>query len=119
MAAKPTIAIDVDDVLAANAEGFAKFSNERWGTSLTPDDYDEHWAEMWGVDHEEMMERRRQIVEQKVFTSYRFFDEAKDVLTKLAKKYRLVILTSRTADISDDTTDWVNSYFGELFANIH
>ena len=47
------IAIDIDDVLAENAIGFVAFSNERWGTRLSVDDYSEHWSEMWRVDSEE------------------------------------------------------------------
>jgi uncharacterized HAD superfamily protein len=116
---KKTIAVDVDDVLAANAAGFIKFSNERWGTNLTPDDYHEHWSEMWGIDHQEMLSRRAEIIKAKLFMSYDFLDEAKPALTKLAENHRLVILTSRTADISDDTTAWIRAYFGDLFDDIH
>ena len=35
------IAIDIDDVLADNAEKFTAFSNQRFNTRLTTDDYDE------------------------------------------------------------------------------
>lgn len=47
-----TIAVDIDDVLADNAAGFVTFSNERWGTNLTPDDYGEHWVKVWQVDND-------------------------------------------------------------------
>jgi 5'(3')-deoxyribonucleotidase len=116
---KKTIAVDVDDVLASNAAGFVQFSNQRWGTTLEPQDYHEHWAEMWGIDHEEMQKRRAEIIKAKLFTSYDFLDDAKRVLTKLSGDYRLVILTSRTTDISEDTTAWIKGYFGDLFADIH
>ena len=53
------IAIDIDDVLAENAIGFVAFSNERWGTRLSVDDYSEHWSEMWRVDSEEAERRAR------------------------------------------------------------
>ncbi|MBC7869007.1 hypothetical protein H7X69_02425 [Candidatus Saccharibacteria bacterium] len=36
---KPTIAIDIDNVLAYNAKGFVEFSNQRWGTTLEVDDW--------------------------------------------------------------------------------
>jgi 5'(3')-deoxyribonucleotidase len=116
---KPVIAVDVDDVLAANAKGFVEFSNRRWGTSLKPEDYHEHWAEMWGIEHQEMLKRREKIVEAKLFTSYDFLEDAKTVLTELSKSYKLVILTSRTVDISEDTVGWINNYFGDLFSDIH
>lgn len=47
---KRTIGIDVDDVLSQSAVGFVAYSNQRWLTNLTPDDYDEHWAEMWKIE---------------------------------------------------------------------
>ena len=116
---KKTIAVDVDDVLAANAAGFVKFSNERWGTNLRPDDYHEHWAEMWGVDHKEMLRRRGEIIKAKLFMSYDFHDDAKAALTRLSKTYKLVILTSRTTDVSEDTVEWIKGYFGDLFSEMH
>jgi len=119
LANKKTIAVDVDDVLAANAAGFVKFSNQRWGTNLKPEDYHEHWAEMWGVDHEEMLERRGEIIKAKLFMSYDFHDDAKAALARLSKNYKLVILTSRTSDVSEDTVEWIKSYFGDLFSEMH
>ena len=116
---RKTIAVDVDDVLAANAAGFVKFSNDKWGTRLKPDDYDEHWAEMWGVDHEEMLRRRGEIIKAKLFMTYDFHDDAKAALVELSKDYKLVILTSRTSDVSADTVEWIKGYFGDLFSDMH
>ena len=53
MTKRLTIAVDIDDVLARQVEGLVTFSNQRWGTVLTVDDYDEDWGVMWGVDLEE------------------------------------------------------------------
>jgi 5'(3')-deoxyribonucleotidase len=118
-ASKQTIAIDIDDVLAANAEGFVAFSNKRWGTHLTPDDYSEHWAQMWRVDLDEVESRRRVLLEERVFTSHRFFDEAKPVLEKLKSRYKLVIVSSRRREIEKDTLPWLKKEFGGLFDAIH
>jgi 5'(3')-deoxyribonucleotidase len=116
---KPTIAVDIDDVLAANAEGFVKFSNERWGTHLTVDDFTENWAEMWQVEHDEWIARRHQVIDSRVHLTYRSFDEALPVLKRLAKKYKLVIVSSRSKQISKDTTEWIERYFGDVFSEIH
>jgi len=114
-----TIAVDIDDVLAANAEGFTKFSNERWGTELAPGDYTEHWAELWKVDFDEVDRRREVIIGEKLFTRHRFFDDAKPVLKKLTKKYKLVIVSSRGRSIQSDTIDWLNKEFKDIFSEIH
>lgn len=114
-----TIAVDIDDVLAANAEDFAKFSNKRWGTNLKPDDYTEHWAELWKVDFDEVEKRREVIIKEKVFTTHRIFNEAKPVLEKLAVNYKLVIVSSRGRRVQKDTTDWINNEFKDVFSEIH
>lgn len=116
---KPVIAVDIDDVLAANAEGFANFSNKKWGTKLTADDYDEHWAQMWQVDYEEENRRREVIIEHKLFIKHRFFNEAKPVLKKLKQSYRLIIVSSRGPRIREDTVEWLTKEYGNLFEEIH
>ncbi len=116
---KKTIAVDIDDVLAANAESFAAFSNKRWGTNLKPDDYSEHWAEMWNIDIKHAQRRREVIIKEKLFTSYRFFDEAKIILKRLKERYKLVIVSSRSLEIQKETLDWLETEFKGIFSEIH
>ncbi|MEK7562004.1 MAG: hypothetical protein AAB541_04045 [Patescibacteria group bacterium] len=116
---KPIIAVDIDDVLAANAEGFVKFSNKRWGTNLTIDDYDEHWGKVWQVDQQEWEKRNEDYVNLRVMRTYRHFDEAKPVLKKLNSRYKLVIVTSRRIQQKADTLDWIKRYFKDTFEEIY
>lgn len=116
---KPTIAVDIDDVLAANAAGFAEYSNRKWGTNLTPDDYTEHWAELWKVDFEEVERRRQQIVHDKLFTKHRFFSEAKPVLKVLSEDFKLIIISSRGKMVQADTIEWLKKEYGDIFSGIH
>lgn len=115
---KPVIAIDVDDVLAANAEGFIAYSNEKWGTKLKTDDYDEHWAMLWNVDNAETEKRAIDFHGSGAVRSYRHFEEAVPVLRSLAENYRLVITTSRRLQIKADTIEWIDQYFGDIFSEI-
>lgn len=116
---KQTIAIDIDDVLAANAEGFIEFTNRRWGTNLTVEDYDEHWAKVWQVSGEEELKRVKAVREAALFSSYRHFPEAEPVLRRLAKRFKLVVLTSRQRAISGDTFNWIDRHFKGIFSEIH
>lgn len=116
---KKTIAFDMDDVLAANAEGFVAFTNERWGTHLQPEDYEEHWAELWGVDHEEYTRRCDEFHGSGVIGAYRHFDEATHTLEQLQKRYRLVIVTSRRRIIEKETLEWLDRHFKGIFDEIH
>ena len=74
------IAVDVDDVLAENAAGIVAFSNQRWGTNLTVDDYDEHWAKMWQVDNAEVERRTAEIVSTSLSAGYGHIGGALEVL---------------------------------------
>jgi 5'(3')-deoxyribonucleotidase len=120
-ASKPMIAVDVDDVLAANAEAFVEYSNEKWGTNLTVDDYDEHWAVAWGVnqnDHEELEKRSLQFLRDTT-SKYKHFPEAKAALEKLSKEFDLVVVTSRRTVLSKDTLEWIDKYFPDIFQDVH
>jgi len=116
---KPTIAVDLDDVLSANVEGFIKYSNKRWGTHLTIDDYDENWAKVWQLDHKETNRRADDFHASGVVSGYRHFQEAETILKHLAKNYKLVIVTSRRQSISRETKDWITHFFPNLFLEVH
>ncbi len=115
---KPIIAIDIDDVLAANAEGFVAFSNERWGTKLLPADYTEHWADVWQVDIGEANQRAMVLHDSGVIGGYRHFDEALPVLTGLCKRYDLIAITSRRISIEKLTREWIDKHYEGIFSDI-
>ena len=117
--ARPTIAIDIDDVLADNAKGFVEFSNQRWGTTLTVDDYDEHWAKLWKVDNEETEIRANQFHESGVLYNYDHNPSAHLALEKLKENYNLIVITSRRTQVKDETTLWVHERFPGIFDDDH
>lgn len=116
---KKTIAVDIDEVLAAFAESFANFCNEKWGTNLKPEDWTEHWAEIWKVDFQETEKRADIIYKSDVFIRVMHNPEAKEVLNELSKKFKLVVVTSRHRAVSNDTIKWIKTYFSDLFQEIH
>lgn len=113
--ARPIIAIDVDDVLADNAAGFIAFSNERFGTQLTVDDYEEHWARLWQVDDDELLRRADVLHTSGVIAKYTHNESALPVLQKLSENYELVILTARRRAISQLTIDWIHLHYPNIF----
>lgn len=54
---KPKIAVDIDDVLSEFVPALIEYSNKKWGTKLTIDDFSEDYAQMWKVDHEVVKQR--------------------------------------------------------------
>ncbi len=116
---KPIIAVDIDDVIAAHAEALIEFGNKKWGTNLTLKDYDEHWAKMWQIDAAEVEKRVTELNEAGFTREFKHYPDAVKVLAELAKRYKLVILTSRRREMSKDTLEWVEKYYPNIFSEIH
>lgn len=121
MTSKKTIAIDIDDVLAAQVEAFILFSNEQWGTRLTVNDYDEHWGRMWRIEHdvEETERRAHAFFDSGTMGKLRHFSEASPVLKGLSAEYRLILVTARRQRLIGETNAWIRQYFPDMFQDIH
>ncbi len=104
---KPIIAIDIDDVLADYALGFIEFSNTQWGTHLTIDDYDEHWANVWKVDMDEVRRRADLIHESGFVKDLTHRSDARLVLERLSLQFDLAVVTSRRVQNKADTLAWL------------
>ena len=106
-------------MLASNAPSFIAYTNKKWGLNLKIDDYHEHWAELWGVDHEETRRRAAEYNLSGVVAKMPHNAEAVDVLKELAKDYTLVITTARHRELTDLTKKWIDTYYQGIFADIH
>lgn len=112
---RPTIAIDIDDVLAKSAGKIIEYGNQKWGSSLTVQDYDEDFSRIWQVDHEEVKRRFDEYIEFGMFSTYEHDSDAMFVLEKLKNDYDLIIITSRNSKLKKDTIAWLNSKFPGIF----
>jgi uncharacterized HAD superfamily protein len=116
---RQVIAVDIDDVLADQAEAFLAFSNKMWGTTFGVHDYTEHWMDLWGVDLEETQARSDLYHESGTISTFRHKAEALPVLRRLKQNYSLVIVTSRRRRIKDETVAWIDRHFPDIFDDIH
>lgn len=116
---KQVIAVDIDDVLADNAAGFAAFSNERWGTELTAGHYQEHWATVWQTDAAETDRRALEFLQSGVLGTYNHYAEAKPVLDYLSQHFDLVVVTSRRSFLKPETDAWLEKFFPGVFLAVH
>jgi 5'(3')-deoxyribonucleotidase len=116
---RPTIAVDIDDVLAANAAGFAAYSKRRWGVEMTAADYDEDWPKAWGVSMEVGRQWADEYHNSEAFREYASIEHALPVLRDLKQHYRLIIVTSRRKTLQPDTLEWIDEHFPGIFEEIH
>jgi uncharacterized HAD superfamily protein len=115
---RPKIAVDIDDVLSQSAKGFVAYSNERWGTNLTVDDYDDHWAEMWKIDRKEAEKRAIEYHDANIVKDFLVYDGALEVLHKLAPDFELLIATSRRVSVETSTREWLDKHYEGVFNQV-
>ena len=113
-----TIAIDIDNVLAASAESFVVISNKLFGDHITIDDFNEDWQKMWGVNHEEAERRGEVLRANKYQKDYLPVDGAVQAIKELGKRYKLVLVTSRRKFAEELTKNWLKQYFDYPFDTI-
>jgi 5'(3')-deoxyribonucleotidase len=119
MKQRKTIAVDIDDVLSKSAEGFIAFSNEQWGMSLKPEDYQEEWAIVWGVPLDEALRRSVEFHASGATGRYEPNEMAMPALKKLAQEFDLVAVTSRRVVLKPETDAWIDRHFPHLFKELH
>ncbi len=118
MSTRPIIAVDMDDVLAHHVEAFIGWSNTKYGTTFTLEDYNDHWSQLWSIDHEES-EKRAVLFHQE--RQHRLFQPRKDaleVLHYLKKHYDLVIITARRRETINDSHEWLETHFPDIFKDV-
>ena len=113
------IAVDIDDVLARNAEGFVAYSNQRWGMQLTAEDYNDDWLKVWRVDLGEAKARAKDYFQSGAFREFAPRKEALPVLKILKKRFELVIITSRQHSLAKQTSEWIDEHFTGIFSELH
>jgi 5'(3')-deoxyribonucleotidase len=124
--ARQTIAIDVDDVLANSSEALRLVVNERLNVNLSPEDYrleGEYWTyykTVWErnglADRISLSDLEPMMIENQAHVAPH--DDAPRVLTHLAKKYKLVVVTSRSPSWRPATEAWLNAHFPHIFGEI-
>lgn len=120
---KPTIATDIDDVLADSTEALRLYVNARHAVELQPHHY-RIKAEYWG--YYESVWRNHDIDGDGIIddfhgtistdqTHVRPVDGSVEALNLLSNKYRLVAISSRLADQKNATKQWLDTHFQGVF----
>lgn len=118
MTRKQIIAIDIDDVLTYTAAGWVEFTNETWGTNFSVDDYSEDWIGVWNVPLADALKRREIVFKSGVHGRFRHNRNAEPVLDEIAKKHRLIIITSRVELVRVETLEWLDKHFDGIFDKV-
>ncbi len=116
---KPTVAVDIDDVLALSVDKFIEWSNARFGTNIKFDDYVEDWSLLWNISQTETTKRVNKMYKEGLPARYSHVSEAVEVLNKLKTDYELIIATARRSAEHQITRDWIEKHYPAVFKNVH
>lgn len=120
MSARKTIAVDIDEVLMPHFQDLADWYNRHYGTELTLANNHPKTTEDWGTDSfEEAVRRVQQFLLSDTFKNSQPFEEAKEAIKRLAKRYKLVVITSRDDLVRETTHRWLEIHFKDLFEETH
>jgi hypothetical protein len=116
---------DLDDVHADTATRVIEFTNRLYrpaASPLTLEDYNDHFAEMWGVDTDETM-RRWGIFCKEWMANVTPMEGAGQTQRDMPRNAHMEILTARDAESSGDATRlWVSRHLARVsgvnFANV-
>ncbi len=113
------VGIDVDDVLADMNSALCLFHNEKYGTSLTKEDFRSYdlWA-TFGCEKEESNRRIGEFYDSRHFREIRPVEHAVECVDALAKRHELFVITSRFGTVVEETKCWIDHYFKGKFKDI-
>jgi 5'(3')-deoxyribonucleotidase len=119
------IAVDLDDVISSQTNVLIKFSNERYHTQLTQEDFKkpgEYWGyyeRLWGVSEEEGTRRFKEFLDERYPLRQLVLPVTVKAIQKLKLAYDLEVITSRSLDYQEDTIQWIKEHIPGLFLNVH
>lgn len=118
---KPTVAIDIDDVLVSTAPLIFDFYNKTYGTSLTLADYYHHEnADDWGAkDFEEAIARVHRLISSPNFLRRKPVQQVVAIMQELREHFELTLVTSRPTIMQEATEQWAKDHFQDIFAGVH
>jgi uncharacterized HAD superfamily protein len=113
---KPTIAVDIDEVLFPMAPTFLDYHNTTHGTTITLDQMVSYYLEdITGETIEEVIEKIKAYLDSEHYSSGTPIKGSVEAISKLRQRFRLVLITSRNDFYRGYTEDFIEKHFGGLF----
>ena len=116
---KPTIAVDIDEVLFPFVREFALHHNEKYQTELLPIHFTSYRFEeiIEGIDQLEALKRVKEFTGVQ-HESIKPVKDAEEGIKRLGKKFDIVLITARHPDYYDNTRQWLERHFPGAFKEL-
>ncbi len=113
------IGIDLDSVLAEILTPLNDFYNHRFGTNYQLSEYvNFSLSKVWGCTSEKAIEAVFEFYHSPYMKAIPVVAGAVEAVDYLRKKHELIVITSRSEEISEITHQWINQYFPNRFAEV-
>ncbi len=115
------IGIDLDEVLSDFLSALITFHNNTYGTSLKREEFVSYkFWKIWGGTKKEAIKKVHDFYRTNYFKKIKPILKSQEVVNELKKKgNKLFVITSRQNEVSQETLDWVNKHFPNVFTNIY
>jgi len=114
------IAIDLDEVLAETMPGVISFHNQKYGTTLSIDNFHSYkWHEVWGGTKKEAVEKFFLFTKSVHFKNLKPLKEAMTAINVLTKTNELIVLSSRQKEFEGESKRWIEKYFPNKFKAVY
>ncbi|KAK4536457.1 hypothetical protein CDCA_CDCA08G2482 [Cyanidium caldarium] len=119
-ARRPTVAVDVDEVLAFFVPALCRFHNQQYRTRLTPSDFHSYrFSQVWGGTDVEAVERVHEFFRTPAFEELQPVPGANETLRARRDRFRFVVVTSRQTLIEQPTRRWLSRHFDGIFEDVY
>lgn len=116
---KAVISVDCDDVLVASASYIVNQHNQRFGTSLTADDFYGGDTNKWRGDSATITQRITDIMLAPGFRRVLPVEGAVDVMRELSDEYEFHVVTGRDSVMTEVTQAMIATFFEGLINQTH
>jgi 5'(3')-deoxyribonucleotidase len=117
---KPTIAVDIDDVIYPLVPSLIEFLDTRHKVRLSEHDFVEYdLRKVWAggpVEAAEIFERYKK---ESSVVQIAPINGAKEALHALSEAYDVIVMTSRDISTKGRTSSWITHHFPEIFKDVH
>ena len=115
------IAIDIDDSAGDLLSGLILFHNERYGTNLKREDFHSCWyREVWGGTKEQEVEKLTEFFKTDYFKNVLPMPGAQETMKFLKEEgHKLSVVTGRVYSLTQQTEEWIEKYFKNIFSEIY
>ena len=117
---KEVIAVDIDEVLYPFLREFIIDHNLKFKTNLSIANFSSYeFEDTLKMDRRKSVQRVYDFLSKTDQINPEPIKDSKEAIVKLSKFYDLVVITSRYSKYQDQTVQWLNRHFKNIFKSVH